>query len=249
MPEALIVSRRTIDRQHIAEARARGGLNGHVPVTYILDSIVLLQAILLRKEGVLAAIGHEGEEPHAYIGDVAVRHQWSKTWRAEQALQEYVSRYISPDLAITSPLRRYSELRIAELFVEYAWEKYGHQFSSCNLGNYMQGQGNATLTWCGKCPKCANSYLLFAPFLDADELRSIFGGRDLFIDAALDETFRGLLGIGGTIKPFECVGEVDELRLAYYIAQTRGGYGQLAFDVPHSNFDYKKEYNEHGGTI
>lgn len=249
LPTVLIVSKRTIDRQHIAEARARGGLNGHVPVTYILSSIAILEAILRGKVRVLTAIGHEGEEPHAYIGDTAVRHQWSKTWPAEQAMAEYVKRYISPDIMIFSPLRRYSELRIAELFVEQAWEKYGHHFSSCNLANYMQGQGNTTLTWCGECPKCANSYLLFAPFLNADELQSLFGGKDMFTDQTLDTTFRGLLGIEGTMKPFECVGEIDELRRAYHMAQQRGGYGQLSFEVPESNFDYKKEYTENGGSI
>jgi len=249
MSEPLAVATRTIDRPHIAEAQARGGLNGHVPVTYILSSIALLEAILWHKARVLMAIGHEGEEPHAYIGGVAVRHQWSKTLSAEKAMAEYVERYISPNLKIFSPLRRYSELRIAELFVVQAWEQYGRRFSSCNLANYMQGQANTTLTWCGNCPKCANSYLLFAPFLDAHELQSIFGGKDLFEDPALDSTFRGLLGIDGAMKPFECVGEIDELRLAYHMAQQRGGYGRLVYEVPQSDFDYKKEYTEYGGDI
>ena len=248
LSQSLSVSKRVIDRLHIAEARERGGLNGHVPVTYIMSSIALIEAILHHKSRVLSAIGHEGEEPHAFIGDIAVRHQWSKTEVAERAMAAYITRYISPDLSISSPLRRYSELRIAELFVEYAWEKYGHSFSSCNVANYMQGQGNATLTWCGTCPKCANSYLLFAPFLDAHELKSLFGGNDLFGDAALDAIFRGLLGIDGAMKPFECVGEVDELRLAYQMAQDRGGYGELNFFVPHSDFDYKKEYITRGGN-
>ncbi|MEO5948833.1 MAG: hypothetical protein ABIP74_00330 [Candidatus Saccharimonas sp.] len=244
LSEPLVTSRRVLDHERLKEAGSLGALNGHVPVTYILSSIALLQAILIHHSRVLMAIGHEGEEPHAFIGDVAVRHQWSKTLTAEQEFAKYVKKYISPDLAVFSPLRRYSELRIAELFVEQAWEKYGHQFSSCNIANYMQGHTNTTLAWCGNCPKCANSYLLFAPFLDASELKSLFGEKDLFVDPELDPIFRGLLGIEGAMKPFECVGEIDELRRAYHMAQARGGYGALGFAVPDSDFDYKNEYIE-----
>ena len=40
----------------------------------------------------------------------------------------------------------------------------------------------------------------------------------------------------------ECIGEIDELRLAYHMAQERGGYESLPFDVPKSDFDYMKVY-------
>ena len=233
---------RQLDHAALVQARENGGENGHVPVTYIVQSLALIQAILLGKNKILVSIGHEGEEPHDWIGDLPVNHQWSKTWPAEQTFSQYVQRYISADITVGSPLRQYSELRIAELFVQQAWKKFGHSFSSCNKANYRQGENNQQLTWCGDCPKCANSYLLFAPFLDASELKSLFDSQDLFEKPSLLETFKGLLGIGGVMKPFECVGEIDELRRSYHMAQLRGGYGKLPFDVPDSNFDYKVEY-------
>ena len=232
---------RHIDRAALGQAAGGGGKNGHVPVTFIVLAIALVQAVLDDKNTVLAAIGHEGEEPHAYIGDLAVTHQWSKTWHAEQLFAEYVRRYISPDIQVGSPLRQYSELKIAELFVEKAWDTFGHRFSSCNVANYKQGVNNTELTWCGECPKCANSYLLFAPFLSSTELGALFDGKNLFADAALTETFKGLLGIDGVIKPFECVGEVDELRSAYHMALGRG-YSPLPFAVPVSRFDREYEH-------
>lgn len=233
---------RQLDHAALAQARDNDGKNGHVPVTYIVQSLALVQAILLGKSHILVSIAHEGEEPHAWIDDLPVNHQWSKTWAAEQAFSEYVQRYVSPDIKIGSPLRHLSELRLAEIFVQKAWQKYGGRFSSCNIANYRQGADNSELRWCGDCPKCANSYLLFAPFLDFDELKAIFGGQDLFEKPSLQEDFRGLLGIDGAMKPFECVGEVEELRLAYHMAQDRGGYGFLSFTVPISTFDYKAEY-------
>jgi UDP-N-acetyl-alpha-D-muramoyl-L-alanyl-L-glutamate epimerase len=238
----LAIARRQIDREALLQALHDGGKNGHVPVTYIVQSIALIQAILLAKAEVLVSIAHEGEEPHAFIGDLPVTHQWSKTWQAEQLFVEYVRRYISPDLRIGSPLRQYSELKVAALFVQYAWREHARSFSSCNRANYAQGNDNSQLKWCTECPKCANSFLLFAPFVEPAELRAIFNGQDLFTKPMLQQTFKGLLGVDGVMKPFECVGEIDELRTAYHMAQQRGGYGQVSFAVPAASFDLDDEY-------
>jgi len=238
---SLVTDVRVIDRNGLDKAMNNGGKNGHVPVTYIIQSLALIQAILLGKKYVLTSIAHEGEEPRGFIGDLPVNHQWSKTWEAEKAFSEYVSRYISPDLRVGSPLRAYSELRIAELFTKHAWSNYGQLFSSCNIANYQQGIDNTKLNWCGNCPKCANTYLLFAPFLPAEELKSIFANQDLFEKPTLENTFKGLLGIDNVPKPFECVGEIEELRLAYHLSQ-KNGYRRLPFSVPNSSFDYMKLY-------
>lgn len=237
----LTVARRTIDRVALQVAAKEGGLNGHVPVTYIVLSQALVQAVLAGKNTVLAAIGVEGEEPHAYVDELPVNHQWSKTWTAEQLFATYVKQFISADLQVGSPLRALSELRIAELFAKHCWETYGAAFSSCNSANYQQGADNTQLTWCGDCPKCANSYLLFAPFVSLESLRQLFSDQDLFAKASLTETFKGLLGVDDVMKPFECVGEVAELRLAYHMAQNKHGdtLTPLPFSVPTSQFDYK----------
>lgn len=222
----------------LEDLQKSGGLNGHVPVTYILASLAIVQAILNHQSSVFLSVGHEGDEPHSYIDDLPVNHQWSKTWEAEQLLKDYVHRYISKDFVIGSPLRQYSELKIAELFVEKCWQKYGHKFSSCNIANYRQGTDNHNLKWCGNCAKCANSYLLFAPFLERTELDSLFDNSSLFENNNLFDDFKGLLGIDNHLKPFECVGEVDELRKAY--SMKNKDYPNLPFKVPNSDFDYQK---------
>lgn len=235
------IVRRKIDHENLRIGQQEGGRNGHVPVTYIVMSYALIDAILLGKRSVLTSIGWEGDEPHEFIGQLAVNHQWSKTWEAEQLFVEYVQSAVSKDMQIGSPLRSYSELLIAEQFVEKAW-RYARSFSSCNRANYMQGHDNKKLTWCGECPKCANSYLLFAPFVDPQELQEIFGGN-LLVKPELGEVYKGLLGIDGVMKPFECVGETKELRLAYHLAKKRwGAIYSIGFEVPESDFDYKKTY-------
>ena len=249
---------RQIDHLHLQQT---GGLNGHVPVTFIVESLALIQAILNNQNVILTSIGREGEEPHAMIGDLPVNHQWSKTWQAEQLMTEYIKRYLSPDLHLGSPIRHLSELRIADLFVQKCWQKYGYSFSSCNEANYKQNSQNSTLKWCGHCAKCANSYLLFCPFIPPQFLQSLFGDKDLFLDQNLTQIFKGLLGVGGEMKPFECVGSVEELRSAYHhrmitppipLPQSPGAtqttywqpvYANLPFRVPESDFNYLAESN------
>lgn len=225
---------RTIDRGALLVADEDGGLNGHVPISYIVMAYSLLDAVLHNQNVVLGAIGQEGEEPHHHIGEYAVRHQWAKTWRAERLLSDFVQRNISQNLYIGSPLRSFSELKIAGLFARFAWQQYGRSFSSCNVANYTQGHDNSNLAWCGNCSKCANSFLLFSGFVPREELIAAIG-NDLYQNPNLTQDFKGLLGVDGVSKPFECVGEIDELRRAYWLGR-RNGHSPLAFDVPESDF-------------
>lgn len=215
------------------------GKNGHVPITYIVMSLALIQAIINNENVVITSVAQEGNEPHGMIGNLPVNHQWSKSWAAEQLFAKYVATYISPNIHIGSPLRKYSELKVAELFAQKCWQNYGDKFSSCNRANYTQGSDSQELTWCGDCAKCANSYLLFCPFLLAETLTDTFAGQDLFAKPELTEIFKGLLGIDGIMKPFECIGTIDELRYAYHHRDQSSDkqYQDLPFTVPSSNFN------------
>lgn len=245
--DKLQIIRRALDHENLAKAKALGGKNGHVPVSYINISLALIQAILNNQNEIITSIGHEGEEPHSIIKsgsgekDLPVNHQWSKTFETEKLLQQYIANNISENIKVYSMLRKYSELKIAELFTEKCWDKFGHKFSSCNQANYGQGTDNQELKWCGHCAKCANSYLLFAPFLVPAELNSIFEDKkSLFEKPELYDDFKGLLGIDNKLKPFECVGEIAELRKAYHMK--RSDYPNLPFSVPDSDFNYNKLY-------
>ncbi|MDR0979927.1 MAG: hypothetical protein LBM12_02115 [Candidatus Nomurabacteria bacterium] len=230
----LLLATRAIDRDSLAKAAKKGGKNGHIPITYILQSLALVQAILLGAKLVVVAIGDEGTEPHSYIGDLAVNHQWSKTREAEAIYSKYLESEFGELYKVYSPLRNISELKIAELFAKKCWQEFGRDFSSCNVANYRQHADNSELKWCGDCPKCANAFLLFAPYLPSEELLPLFDGQDLFAKESLQHTFKGLLGIDGVEKPFECVGSVAELRTAYHLShpEENGDHAELSFEVP-----------------
>ena len=218
-----IIIERQIDKENLKKA---GGLNGHVPVTLINEAISLIQAILISANHIEFGIGKEGLEPHAWIGDLPVNHQWSKTEEAQNLIKNYIKTYVASDITIGSCLENLTELQIAKEFAAKCWDKYAGKFSSCNVANYKQDEDNKTLKWCGKCAKCANSYLLFCPFVPFEKQKEIFG-RDLFSDPDLTEIFKGLLGIDGVMKPFECIASIDELRWAY--EHKLPGYGELNF--------------------
>ncbi|MDR0887173.1 MAG: UDP-N-acetylmuramoyl-L-alanine--D-glutamate ligase [Candidatus Nomurabacteria bacterium] len=248
--EKLLITQRRLDFANLQKAASVGAMNGHVPITLVLLSISVLQMMLLGRETLLFSISHEGNEPNTKAiksltgeADLEVQHQTSKTWRAEKMFAEYVRKNVSSNIKVGSILRGISELKTVELFKEFAWEKFGRRFSSCNRENYRQNADNRELKWCGNCPKCANLFLMLAPFVGS-EVKQIFGGQDLFGKESLREDFKGLLGVDGVIKPFECVGEIDELRTAYWMTRLRFGeqFAELPFGVPKADYDYEQRY-------
>jgi UDP-N-acetyl-alpha-D-muramoyl-L-alanyl-L-glutamate epimerase len=114
---------------------------------------------------------------------------------------------ISSGLNYFSMLRPLSELQIARLFSDMP-ESFQH-FKSCNVGS-------KTGTWCGSCPKCLFSFIILSPFLKPGILTGIFG-HNLLADPALENTFDELTG-KTDVKPFECIGTVDEVNSALFEA-------------------------------
>ena len=132
------------------------------------------------------------------------------------------------DINYFSLLRGLSEFNIARLFSHY--RKYHHVFRSCNLGSK-----NNNWNWCLNCPKCLFIYIILSPFIERDELISIFG-EDLYEREDLLDTFKEIIGYSDT-KPFECVGTYEEARYAVSLVINRGG------DMPYLLQYYKDNYN------
>jgi hypothetical protein len=65
------------------------------------------------------------------------------------------------------------------------------------------------------CPKCRFVFLSLAPFLEKDKLMNIFK-INLLNDPNQLHGYLSLVGINSP-KPFECVGEVQESIVAFYL--------------------------------
>ncbi|WP_237466639.1 hypothetical protein [Leucobacter chromiireducens] len=204
--QPLVSVRRAIDPALLA-LNAAGAPNGHVPVTAINSLIATLTALALGYDAVV--FSNEAGSSYgnfAWSGRV-INHQWSKGSEFEGLLRASLPAGAPQYLSLLRPL---NEIRIARRFASYA--QYHGVFTSCNRAYRMAADGSAG--WCGECPKCHFIFLMLAPFLTRQALLDIFSGRDLFADEAQYQGFLELFGTDGLVKPFECVGEPDECRVA-----------------------------------
>ena len=151
------------------------------------------------------------------VGGIQVNHQWSKSLEFEELFRRVLAENIT-GFQYYSALRPYSELWVAKRFAEL--NRYHLTFRSCNKAFFLDPAMRLD-HWCGECDKCCFIDLILAPFLDRSQLEQIFDGREPLANPVLEPKFRSLLGDPRHAKPFECVGDVDECRLAVSLASDR----------------------------
>lgn len=221
---------------NLIKLNQEGALNGHVPISALLGFLSVCTAILTHKKYIALSNESSANAGNTTWKGININHQYSKSLEYEKAFQEYIHKYISPDIHWFSFLRPYSELKIAEIFSEKCFEKYKDHFSSCNR-NFVLSKNNQQFHWCGKCPKCAFVFLILAPFIEKEKLRQLFGAN-LFEKPELEQTYKELFGLAD-IKPFECVGEIEECQKA--ASMIIDSYPELKrFNIPESHFEKDK---------
>jgi hypothetical protein len=212
----IVRATRTLDPQ-VLRSRELGFLNGHVPVTGILSAIAVLAAVLDSRTSVIMSNEWSASSPTLEVDGHGINHQYSKSLDFEAGFRRLLDGAL-PGLRYFSALRPYSELWVAERFA--ALPEYHPVFRSCNRAFHVDPAMRAT-GWCGECDKCAFIDLILSPFMSADQLRTVFGGIEPLDRADLLPRFRGLLGDTASTKPFECVGDVGECRVALEMAAAR----------------------------
>lgn len=195
----------------LSELNTQGAYNGHIPITAINNCVGLILALLHDYDCVV--FSNEYSANYANTIDCAgtpVNHQYSKSFEYEKLWNDLIQKNVCSDVHVFSLLRPYSELRIMQQFSHLT--QYFSIFSSCNRNFHLTGTQNIGGHWCGNCPKCHFVFLGLAPFIGRESTLEIFS--DNYLDKLEnEESYRELLGLKG-IKPFECVGDVDESRLA-----------------------------------
>ena len=188
----------------LLELNAQGFLNGHTPFSAMLAFYCLLVSAVSGHRHI--ALSNESSANEPTVAGTDVNHQYSKSFAFESDFRDYVKKYISPDFNYFSFLRPLNELQIAKLFAEQV--KYYPVFKSCNAGS-------KTDIWCCNCPKCLFAFTILSPFIPMIELVHIFG-KNLFELPQMLVYLKELTGIA-EVKPFECVGTLDEVNEALHM--------------------------------
>ena len=204
---------RTLDPQ-LLELNRRGARNGHVPVTAVVSLVLCLVAVRAGCDAVVMSNERSASEATRDWRGATVNHQWSKSLAAEELLAGVLAATAGPQLAWFSLLRPFSELAICRLFAARG-RRFFDVFSSCNAAFRLDG-GRRLDGWDRDCPKCRFVALALAPWLDRPEVVAIQGG-DVLDDPGQVEGLAALVEAGQP-KPFECVGEVAESRVAVRLA-------------------------------
>lgn len=151
-----------------------------------------------------------------------VNHQWGKSVEAERLLDEYVRSQLVSDIGVFSVLMPIHDVVIFELLRRD--ESAIGATHSCNIAK----------PWCKRCPKCAYVWLNYRAHLSQKPVEDLFG-EDLLEVPDNYAFFHDMVGLGKH-TPFECIGQVEESRLALALCKTRGLLGptgqKLAAQLP-----------------
>ena len=214
-----LITERKIDPIFFEPDFSKKVLNGHIPITGIIAFITLATGMLCGFKYAVLSNERSANEGNTEFDGMIVNHQWSKSFELEQAFSKLISENITKEFKYFSFLRPLSEIKIIELFSRF--EKYHPIFTSCNH-TFKFNEKNRIDRWCSNCDKCRFVFLMLAPFLSKQKLENIFG-KDLLDDETQGDGYRELLGLKN-IKPFECVGEIEESLLAFLMLMQKDDF-------------------------
>jgi len=159
-----------------------------------------------------------------------INHQWGKSSEAERMLDDYLRGHLVADASYSSLLKPLWDVGIFRLLGR--WTEAVPATHSCNVDK----------PWCLACPKCAYVWIQCVAFLPEPVVRATFGDPNLADEARNLLAFRQMLGLEEH-TPFECVGLVDEARLAFALARRRGlrGLAVEAFEREVAPIDVEAE--------
>ncbi len=179
----------------------KGFLNGHTPFSAMLAFSSVLTAFICGIQHISLSNESSANEPS--VPGSKINHQYSKSLEFEKDFRKYTQSFLHGHINYFSLLRPLNEIQISALFSGYT--HYHDVFKSCNVASKKD-------MWCGQCPKCLFTWIMLSPFVSPTRLRSIFG-KDISEDISLTTTLDQLTGLAD-IKPFECVGTIEEVNVA-----------------------------------
>ena len=164
---------------------------------------------------------------NVYINDMEINHQFDKSSIFLSKASDYIRKYIDNQVVVQSPISSMWELQIARVFCEEPKLQCFHSlFLSCNEPKLDVCSYGGGFDWCLRCDKCSFIFLLLSAWMAPAAVIDVFHGRSLFLDRAHEGSFMKLIGMEG-VKPFDCVGTVEEASAAIHLSLLRFIYDEL----------------------
>lgn len=166
------------------------------------------------------ALGHEKS---ANVGNLIwdktgedVNHQWGKSYAAEMLINNYIQENLIDNFSYFSILQPIYDVVIFNLLRENI--DLVPQTHSCNIEK----------PWCKKCAKCAYVWLNYMAYLPTKLVNDMFDNVNLFDLEENQLSFKQMVGLGEH-TPFECIGRIEESRLAFHLCRQKGLTGKALF--------------------
>lgn len=221
MGKKLALIKRTIDPRIIELNQSGNVYNGHVPIAAIYSVLALMYAVIYDYRYVIVS-----NEKSAVYGNVeyegmTINHQWDKSMEYEALLRNYVKHSVAANVDYFSLLRPLYEIHIVKIFTQFT--QYFEVFSSSNHNFKINNDGKKK-RWDTEYSKGKVEFVwaLFSAFLSKQDMIRIFQ-EDIYSDLQLLPKFEELLGVKD-IKPLECVGTPDEMKVAMYMCYERNEF-------------------------
>lgn len=172
--------------------------------------------IMLAKGYRYLVLGHEksADAPDLVWEDTGeeVNHQWGKSYEAEKMLARYIRENVV-DVEYFSLLKPIHDVVIFQLLRDTG-RSVCHTHS-CNVKK----------PWCLRCSKCAYVWISMMAHLPLEQTKGMFENVNVLDLPENQIHFRQMLGLEEH-TPFECIGEVEESRLAFELCRAKGMTGK-----------------------
>ena len=146
-------------------------------------------------------------------GGREINHQFCKSFAAEKLYNDYVRTVLVSNYHYYSILQPINDTVIFHLLRKH--QKAVLCTHSCNVHP----------PWCKRCPKCCYIWLQFQACMSCEDIDDMFGHENL-LDVEENLLFyRQMLELEN-MKPFECIGDFDEAKLAFELCYRKGLKGK-----------------------
>lgn len=176
-----------------------------LPLAYGIFGIL---PIILQEKYTQVCYGNEksADSEQVQVEEQVINHAWCKSTECEKIYEEYIQKDLITNLTIFSLLKPLSDTLVYQLLSKKIRDNDLKLVYSCNTNP----------PWCKSCPKCAYVYLSYMAYVTPEqgqELEYFLGKENLFDRPDLQLYYRQLMGLEAH-NAFECVGEIEENKLA-----------------------------------